>query len=98
MICFDDIFDYSQVSVVSFVPRKHSKSQVFDMYLLLGLSSRFSQNSRASLKKCDLIDLFRIPFEGEALSVIVSSACIKQIQLKFILCVVLGIKWLWEYF
>ena len=61
LICFDGNFDHPLISVVTSVPRKQSKSdnfsteavfvkEVFDMYLLLGLFSRFSQNSHAILK------------------------------------------------
>ena len=67
MICFDRNFDHSHISEVTFVLRKQSKTpqyfpqkivlclKVFGMYLLLGLSSLFSQNSRAMfLKNCYL--------------------------------------------
>ena len=61
LICFNGNLDHPHIHVVTFVPRKQSKKQqffpqkVFDMYLLLGLSSLFSQNSLAFLKNCYLI-------------------------------------------
>ena len=56
-ICFNLNFDHPHITVVPFVPRRQSKkprfspqnivfiAKVFDMYLLLGLSSRFSQTA-----------------------------------------------------
>ena len=66
-ICFNRNFDHLHINVVTFVPRKLSNKpifstknvvlveKVFDMYLLLGLSSLFSQNSLAFLKKLLLL-------------------------------------------
>ena len=60
-ICFHCNFDHPHISAVMFVPRKQSKkpqlfsARIFDMYLLLCLSSRFSQNSLALLKNRYLI-------------------------------------------
>ena len=59
----DHNFYHPHINVVTFVPSKHSKShnffpqkqffveKVFNMYLLLDLSSLFSQNSRAFNEK-----------------------------------------------
>ena len=67
LICFDDNFDHPHFNVVTFVPRKQSKKsnffiktllfvkKVFEMYLLLGLSSLCSQNSRNVSKNCYFI-------------------------------------------
>ena len=65
LICFDHIFDYHHINVVTFVPRKQSKrpqfstktvvEKAFDMCLLLGLSSLFSQSSHTLLKARHLI-------------------------------------------
>ena len=67
LICFDDNFDHPHVNVVTFVPRKQSKKpqffiktllfvkKVFELYLLLGLSSLCSQNSRTVSKNCYFI-------------------------------------------
>ena len=64
LIFFDHNFYHLHINVVVFVPRKHPKrpqvfpqkhgflkKKVLNIYQLLGLSSRFSQNSRAVLKK-----------------------------------------------
>ena len=53
---FDRNFDSPHINAVTFVARKQSKShnfsqEIFDMYLLLGLSSLFSRYSRAFFKK-----------------------------------------------
>ena len=62
-----DYFDHPHVNAVAFVSENSPKShrffhkawffveKVFDMYLLVGLSSLFSLNSRAFLKNCYLI-------------------------------------------
>ena len=67
LICFDRNFDHPHINVVTFVPRKQSKKpqfstmkqffvgKTFNRYLLLGLSSIFSQNSWAFFKNCNLI-------------------------------------------
>ena len=71
-ICFDSNFHHPHINEVTFVPKKQSKihrffnkkqsfvEKVFDMYLLLGLSSLFRQNSHTFLKNCYLIV---VPFE-----------------------------------
>ena len=66
LICFDDNFDHPHVNVVTSVPRKQSKQpqffhKTFEMYLLLGLSSLCSQNSRTFLKNCYFIV---VPFKN----------------------------------
>ena len=67
LICFDDNFDHPHVNVVTFVPTKQSKKpqffiktllfvkKVFELYLLLGLSSLCSQNSCTVSKNCYFI-------------------------------------------
>ena len=63
LICFDRSFDHRHINVVTFVPTKQFKKpqfyhktfivvKLFNINLLLGLSSPFSQNSRAFLKNC----------------------------------------------
>ena len=69
LIYFDHSFDHPHINVVTFVPIRQSKKphsfstkkqffvqKVFDTYLLIGLSSMFSQNSRTFF----LFDFFGI--------------------------------------
>ena len=65
LICFDRNFDQPHSCVVTFVPRTSPKRYIFSTKtvsvvvsicdLLLGLSSLFSQYSRAFLNNCYLI-------------------------------------------
>ena len=73
LICFDDNFDHPHVNVVTLSPENSPKSHnfftktllfvknIFEMYLLLGLSSLCSQNSRTVLKNCYFIV---VPFKN----------------------------------
>ena len=68
-IRFDRNFDHPHVNVVTFVPENSPKShnvfpqqqffvdKVFDMYLLLGLSTVFSQSNLSFLKNCQMLYL-----------------------------------------
>ena len=66
LICFDHNFEYPHIShpcpqqtvkKATLFPQKHCffVEKVFDMYLLLGLSSFFNQNSLNFLKNCHVI-------------------------------------------
>ena len=65
LICFDRNFDHPHINVVTFVPRGQSKKPqffhknivAFDMYLLLGLSSLFSQNNGVFFKLLIVVPL-----------------------------------------
>ena len=74
LICFYRNLDHPHINVVTFVPRKQSKKpqffhkmlffveEVFDIYLLLGLSSLFTQNSCTFLTKNILFDYSGVRF------------------------------------
>ena len=67
LICFDRNFDHLHINVVTFVPTKQSRKpffvkKVFDIYLLLGLSSLFSQNSCTFWTKNILLDYSGVRF------------------------------------